>query len=77
MWHAGQVWENLTASNVWEPGVSGWRDPLNEWPAWVQPAGAHDAYQVGAKVTHAGNRWISTAANNVWAPGVFGWTQQP
>lgn len=81
--HAGKGWRNLTPANVHAPGVSGWRElwgqggSPEEWPAWVQPAGAHDAYQVGAKVTHAGNRWISTAANNVWAPGVFGWTQQP
>lgn len=75
VWHAGQVWENLTAANVWEPGVSGWRDPVNEWPAWVQPTGAHDAYPLGAKVSFGGFHWTSTAAANVWAPGVFGWAK--
>jgi hypothetical protein len=40
---------------------------------WVQPVGAHDAYQIGDRVTHNGQTWTSTAANNVWAPGVFGW----
>lgn len=77
VWHGGRVWESLTPANVWEPGVSGWRDPLNEWPDWVQPTGAHDAYPLGAKVTHNGQRWISTAASNVWEPGVFGWELQP
>ena len=77
VWHNGIVWESLTPANVWEPGVSGWRDPLNEWPEWVQPTGAHDAYPLGAKVTHNGQRWISTAASNVWEPGVFGWELQP
>lgn len=77
VWHNGQVWENLTPANVWEPGVSGWRDPLNEWPEWVQPTGAHDAYPLGAKVTHNGQRWTSTVDANVWEPGVFGWTVQP
>jgi hypothetical protein len=41
---------------------------------WVQPQGAHDAYQVGDRATHNGQTWESTAANNVWEPGVFGWT---
>jgi hypothetical protein len=40
---------------------------------WVQPAGAHDAYQIGDRVTHNGQAWESTAANNVWEPGVYGW----
>lgn len=46
---------------------------VEEWPAWNQPAGAHDAYPLGAKVTHNGKRWTSTADANVWEPGVYGW----
>lgn len=42
-------------------------------PAWVQPAGAHDAYALGARVTHNGQVWESTVSANVWQPGVFGW----
>lgn len=49
---------------------------LEEWPEWVQPAGAHDAYQIGAKVSHNGDHWISDVDNNVWEPGVYGWTMQ-
>lgn len=79
--HAGKGWRNLTPANVWEPSVSGWRElwgqgGANEWPEWVQPTGAHDAYPLGAKVTHNGERWVSTAANNVWPPGEFGWERQ-
>lgn len=74
VWHNGQVWENLTPANVWEPGVTGWRDPLNEWPQWIQPLGAQDAYPLGAKVTYQSQRWVSDYAANVWPPGVFGWT---
>ena len=79
VWHAGQVWENLTPANVWEPGVSGWRDPLNEWPEWAQPTGAHDAYGIGAKVTFDGQRYISTINGNVWSPAAYpqGWQAQP
>lgn len=48
---------------------------LEEYPEWVQPQGAHDAYAKGAKVTHNGKKWISTVDNNVWEPGVHGWDE--
>ena len=51
-------------------------DPSIEWPDWVQPQGAHDAYALGAKVSHNGKHWISNIANNVWEPGVYGWDEQ-
>lgn len=43
-------------------------------PDWVQPSGAHDAYQVGDRVTYLGQDWECTSAANVYAPGVFGWS---
>lgn len=46
-----------------------------EWPEWVQPTGAHDAYALGAKVTHNSKKWISDYDANTWEPGVFGWTE--
>ena len=46
---------------------------VEEWPEWVQPIGAHDAYMLGDKVSHNEQHWISTADNNVWEPGVYGW----
>ena len=48
---------------------------LDEYPAWVQPTGAHDAYRKGDKVTHSGKRWTSDVDNNTWEPGVYGWTE--
>ena len=49
----GKLWESTMDYNVWEPGVSGWREVVAEgYPAWVQPTGGHDAYAVGDKVTH-------------------------
>lgn len=48
---------------------------LEEWPAWVQPTGAHDAYAAGAKVSHNGKHWTSDVEANVWEPGVYGWTE--
>ena len=48
---------------------------LDEYPAWVQPTGAHDAYSKGDKVTHSGKHWASDVDNNTWEPGVYGWTE--
>jgi hypothetical protein len=48
--------------------------PAGSVAPWVQPLGAHDAYQIGERVTHNGQTWESTVNANVWAPGVYGWT---
>lgn len=42
--------------------------------AWVQPVGAHDAYQLGDLVTFNGVVWRSIHDGaNTWEPGVWGW----
>lgn len=50
-------------------------EPAAGYTEWVQPAGAHDAYQAGDRVTHNGLDWESTINANVWEPGVTGWTK--
>ena len=45
-------------------------DPGEEYPEWSQPLGAHDAYQVGDKVTYNGKKWVCKVGNNIYAPGV-------
>ena len=50
-------------------------DPSEEYPAWSQPIGAHDAYPLGAQVSHNGKKWTSDVDNNVWEPGVYGWSE--
>ena len=72
--------QNHTSQEDWTPeaAVSLWvniADPAIEWPEWVQPTGAHDAYAKGAKVSHSGKHWTSDADNNVWEPGVYGWQE--
>lgn len=49
-----------------------------EWPEWVQPTGAHDAYNKGDKVTFEGEHYISTIDGNVWSPKDYpaGWDKQ-
>lgn len=49
---------------------------IAEYPDWVQPTGAHDAYSKGDKVTYDGKHWVSTADANVWQPGVYGWEEE-
>ena len=57
-------------------------DPSIEYPDWIQPTGAHDAYEFGSKVSHLLNEdgskrhWISTYEGaNVWEPSVYGWDE--
>lgn len=51
------------------------RTSTEEWPEWIQPTGAQDAYAAGDKVTHNGSHWISDVDGNVWEPGVYGWSE--
>ena len=59
---------------------SGGDSGSSDWPEWVQPTGAHDAYAKGSQVTHHGEKYVSQIDANVWEPGVFGseslWTKQ-
>ena len=50
-------------------------DPSHEFPEWVQPTGATDAYNKGDKVSHNEKHWISDVDGNVWEPSVFGWSE--
>ena len=70
--HTSQAdWTPDAASSLWKATA----DPAEEWPAWSQPQGAHDAYAKGAKVSHSDKHWTSNVDNNVWEPGVYGWTE--
>ena len=47
---------------------SGNAGSTEEWPEYVQPTGAHDAYQIGDKVTYNGKQYTCTMASCVWSP---------
>lgn len=67
-----------TSQDDWTPDATPalWtRVSVDEWPEWVQPTGAQDAYPIGAKVSHNGKHWVSTVDNNTWEPGVYGWEE--
>lgn len=51
------------------------RTSTEEWPEWIQPTGAHDAYNTGDKVSHNGKHWICMIDANVYEPGVYGWNE--
>lgn len=73
--------QSHTSQQTWTPDATAslWKqigDPSEEWPAWSQPLGAHDAYPLGAKVSHNEKHWISTVDNNVWEPGAYGWEEE-
>ena len=70
--------QSHTSQSSWTPDITPalWTVvSLEEWPEWVQPIGAQDAYMAGDKVSHAEKHWISSVDNNVWEPGVYGWDE--
>ena len=52
--------------------------PADEWPEYVQPTGAHDAYKIGDKITYNGQRYICKMDGCVWTPDAYpaGWEVQ-
>lgn len=53
------------------------QDPQEEYPEWVQPTGAQDAYNKGDKVTFEGKHYESLIDANVWSPKDYpqGWQE--
>lgn len=73
-----RVVQSHTTQSDWTPDITQalWTVvSLEEWPEWMQPTGAQDAYNKGDKVSHDGKHWVSDVDNNVWAPGVYGWKE--
>ena len=46
-----------------------------EYPQYIQPQGAHDAYNTGDKITYNGKKYICKLDNCVWSPDAYpqGW----
>lgn len=79
-----KVLQNHTSQADWTPDIAVSlyvRVSIEEWPEWVQPTGAHDAYMKNDKVSHllddAGNKrhWVSTIDANTYEPSVYGWDE--
>lgn len=70
-----------TSQADWTPDVTPalWAiTSVDEWPEWVQPTGAHDAYNIGDKVTHGGKHYTSLINGNTWSPAAYpaGWKEE-
>lgn len=46
-----------------------------EYPEYVQPGGAYNAYNTGDKITYNGKKYVCKLDNCVWSPDVYpaGW----
>lgn len=75
--HKGKLYKVLQPTVFqaqFEPGEEGMsaiflQVTLEEWPEWKQPTGAHDAYNIGDKVTHNGEKYVSEIDGNTTEPG--------
>ena len=85
LWYDGKLYKTLqphTVQEDWTPDntpalfaeVS-----IVEWPEFVQPTGAQDAYNTGDKMTFNGEHYVSLIDGNVWSPADYpaGWEKQP
>lgn len=80
-----QGWEEVTAEDAQEPSTEPEPEPeqpqpepepeMPTVPEFVQPTGAHDAYQIGDRVLYNGKVYESTIANNAYSPDAYpqGW----
>ena len=52
-------------------------EPVEEYPEYVQPTGAHDAYNIGDKVTYNGKKYVCKMNGCVWNPDAYpaGWKE--
>ena len=65
-----------TSQSDWMPSATPalWKTvSVDEYPEWMQPTGAHDAYNIGDKVTYNGQHYVCISDANVYAPDVYGW----
>lgn len=69
--------QSHTSQADWTPDITPalWvRTSTDPFPEWVQPTGAHDAYNKGDKVSHLGKHWESDIDANVYEPPTF-WSE--
>ena len=69
-----------SAVRALQGGANAGNDATEESQApaeFVQPTGAHDAYNLGDRVTYSGRIYESIINGNVWSPDVYpdGWTE--
>jgi len=70
MWNAIRNLQTRV-STLENPGGSSEEESEEDWPEFVQPTGALNAYQRGDKVTYKGKHYECVMNNCVWAPDVY------
>lgn len=52
--------------------------PVEEYPEYVQPTGAHNCYNTGAKITFKGEKYTCLIDGCVWSPEEYpqGWKKE-
>lgn len=81
----GNVWSPEVYPAGWTEYGGGAVEPEPEpepeepedYPAWVQPTGGHDAYNTGDRVSYNGKVYESLIDGNVWSPDAYpaGWQE--
>ena len=70
MWNAIRDLQTRV-STLENPGGSSEEESEEDWPEFVQPTGALNAYQRGDKVTYKGKHYECFMNNCVWTPDVY------
>ena len=84
LWYDGKLYKVIQAHTTqadWTPDITPalFKEvSLDEFPEWVQPTGAQDAYNKGDKVTFEGKHYMSLIDGNIWSPAAYpaGWEEQ-
>lgn len=63
--------DNLENGQAEEP-----TEPVEEYPEYVAPSGAHDTYNIGDKITYNGKKYVCKMDGCVWSPDVYPSTWQ-
>lgn len=66
---------DVLENKLYSQGQTGSEEPTEEYPEFVQPTGAHDAYHVGDKITYNGKKYECIYDGCVWTPDTYpaGW----
>lgn len=69
--------DNLEARLNKLEGVGEPTETTEEYPEFKQPTGAHDAYNIGDKITYNGQKYICQINGCVWTPDTYpaGWQE--
>lgn len=71
------LWEAVHSLQDQVTALQGVQEDPEQYPPFVQPSGAHDAYRQGQGCTYNGKHYVSLIDNNTWAPDVYpqGWEE--